>query len=57
MPVHFLTEADHERLNRFPEEIAQEDLFNFFWLSEGDRLATNLLTSKPPASKILLDRR
>ena len=37
MPVHFLTEADHESLNRFPEEIAREDLFNFFWLSSGDR--------------------
>ena len=37
MPVHFLSEADHENLNSFPEEIPKEDLFNFFWLSEGDR--------------------
>ena len=37
MPVNFLSEADHENLNRFPEEIAREDLFNFFWLSSGDR--------------------
>lgn len=36
MPVQFLSEADHVRLNRFPEEIPKEDLFKFFLLSEAD---------------------
>ena len=37
MPVQFLSEAEHERLNRFPAEITSEDLFNFFLLSSVDR--------------------
>lgn len=41
MPVQFLTETDHERLNRFPEEIPSEDLFDFFLLSELDRDEVN----------------
>lgn len=36
MPVQFLSEADHERLNRFPEEIPSEDCFTFFLLSKDD---------------------
>ena len=36
MPVQFLTEADHARLNRFPEEIPTEDYFTFFLLSQED---------------------
>lgn len=39
MPVQFLSESDHERLNRFPEDITQEDLDRFFWLSQDDRQA------------------
>ncbi|NET39581.1 MAG: DUF4158 domain-containing protein, partial [Cyanothece sp. SIO1E1] len=37
MPVQFLSEAERERLSCFPEEIAQQDLQDFFWLSEDDR--------------------
>jgi TnpA family transposase len=40
MPVQFLSEVDRDRLNRFPEEIAQQDLKDFFWLSEDDRKET-----------------
>ena len=36
MPVQFLSEADRDRLNRFPDEIAQQDLKDFFWLSADD---------------------
>ncbi len=36
MPVQFLSEADHQRLNHFPAEVTSEDLFNFFLLSELD---------------------
>jgi TnpA family transposase len=36
MPVQFLSQADHDRLNRFPEEITHEDLNSFFWLSHID---------------------
>lgn len=36
MPVQFLSEADHERLNRFPDEILTEDCFTFFLLSKED---------------------
>ena len=37
MPVQFLSEAERDRLSRFPEEISQQDLQDFFWLSEDDR--------------------
>ena len=37
MPVQFLSQADHDRLNRFPEEITHEELNSFFWLSHDDR--------------------
>ena len=33
MPVQFLSAADHERLNRYPDEVTQEDLNVFFQLS------------------------
>lgn len=36
MPVQFLSEADHERLNRFPDEISKEDHATYFLLSEAD---------------------
>jgi hypothetical protein len=39
MPVQFLSQADHDRLNRFPEEINREELNSFFWLSPTDRQA------------------
>ena len=40
MPVQFLTEADRDRLSRFPEEIPRQDLKDFFWLSADDRQET-----------------
>lgn len=39
MPVQFLSDSDHDRLNHFPEEITQADLDRFFWLSPDDRHA------------------
>jgi hypothetical protein len=36
MPVQFLSEADHERLNNFPSEIESEDLSAYFLLSPED---------------------
>ena len=36
MPIDFLTAAERERLNRFPETIPDEDLRVFFTLSDGD---------------------
>ena len=33
MPVQFLTDADHQRLNSFPDEITHEELHSFFLLS------------------------
>lgn len=36
MPVQFLSEADHERLNRFPDEIPKDNHFTYFLLSEAD---------------------
>lgn len=36
MPVQFLSEADHARLNKFPSEISSEDLTAYFLLSEDD---------------------
>jgi TnpA family transposase len=36
MPVQFLSQADHDQLNRFPQEVSQEDLNSFFFLSSAD---------------------
>src|SRR5262245_1109409 len=41
MPISFLTAAERDRLNRFPEQIAEDDLFAFFQLSEADHTAIN----------------
>jgi len=43
MPVQFFTDADHERLNRFPDEITQEELNNFFLLSPDEHDAAMTL--------------
>ena len=37
MPVQFLSEAERDRLNRFPKEIDRQDLKDFFWLSDDAR--------------------
>ena len=37
MPVDFLTEAERERWQRFPDTIPQDDLFVFFQLSADDK--------------------
>jgi len=37
MPIDFLTPAERDRLNRFPEPIPDEDLRVFFTLSDRDR--------------------
>lgn len=37
MPVGFLTDAERERLERFPSEVAREDVIAFFTLSPTDR--------------------
>ncbi len=37
MPGQFLTEAERARLNRFPDEIAPDDLNTYFTLSPSDR--------------------
>ncbi len=42
MPVHFLSDAERERLARFPPEIAADDLHNYFTLSPADRLHLQL---------------
>ena len=34
MPIDFLTAAERERLNRFPDPIPDEDLSAFFTLSD-----------------------
>jgi TnpA family transposase len=39
MPVQFLSDADHARLNRFPAEIETDELDRFFWLCDDDRRA------------------
>jgi Domain of unknown function (DUF4158)/Nuclease-related domain len=39
MPVQFLSESDHERLNCFPTEIPSEDLTAYFLLSAEDMTA------------------
>jgi TnpA family transposase len=36
MPAQFLTEAEREHLNRFPEQIAPDDLITYFTLSTTD---------------------
>ena len=36
MPIDFLTVAERERLNRFPDPIPDEDLRVFFTLSDRD---------------------
>jgi len=36
MPIGFLTSAERERLDRFPEHVPDDDLFAFFHLSEAD---------------------
>lgn len=36
MPVQFLSTAEHECLNRFPDEIPQEDNITYFLISESD---------------------
>ena len=41
MPIGFLTAADRARLNRFPEQIPDEDLSAFFLLSEADQREIN----------------
>jgi Domain of unknown function (DUF4158) len=37
MPVDFLTEAERERWQRFPDTVPQDDLFVFFQLSDEDK--------------------
>src|SRR5262249_38030326 len=41
MSTGFFTAADRERLNRFPDQIPDEDLSAFFLLSEADQQAIN----------------
>jgi TnpA family transposase len=41
MPIGFLTAAERDRLNRFPAQIPDDDLFAFFQLSEADHTAIN----------------
>jgi TnpA family transposase len=41
MPIGFLTEAERERLSRFPGYIPEDDLSVFFLLSETDHQAVN----------------
>jgi TnpA family transposase len=41
MPIGFLTAAERDRLNRFPAQIPDDDLFAFFQLSEADYTAIN----------------
>jgi hypothetical protein len=36
MPIGFLTDADRDRLNRFPTDVAPADLLAYFTLSEAD---------------------
>ena len=37
MPVRFLSDAERERLSRFPDGIEHQDLITFFTLSGADR--------------------
>jgi TnpA family transposase len=41
MPIGFLTAVDRTRLNRFPEQIPDEDLSAFFLFSEADHATIN----------------
>ena len=43
MPVQFLSDAEHARLNRFPEEVEPDDLDRYFWLCDDDREAMQRL--------------
>jgi TnpA family transposase len=43
MPVQFLSQAEHDQLNRFPEEISHEELNSFFWLSPEDQQALDAI--------------
>jgi hypothetical protein len=36
MPVQFLTQADHEQLNRCPDDVSAEELNRFFWLTPAE---------------------
>ena len=38
MPIGFLSEAERERLDRFPPQIVHADLITFFTLSPADRV-------------------
>ena len=42
MPVQFLSPADHERLNRYPDEVTREDLNVFFQLSAEESTSAGL---------------
>ncbi len=41
MATGFLTDAERERLSRFPDDIARDDLSAYFTLSEADIEAIN----------------
>jgi hypothetical protein len=41
MPIGFLTAAERERLDRFPDHIPDDDLFAYFRLSQADHDAVN----------------
>ena len=43
MPVHFLSEADHERLSTCPDVVAQDDLDTYFLLNAEDLSAIGRL--------------
>ncbi|MEL6882753.1 MAG: DUF4158 domain-containing protein, partial [Cyanobacteria bacterium J06607_10] len=43
MPVQFLSDAEHARLNRFPEEVETDDLDRYFWLCDDDHDAMQSL--------------
>ena len=48
MPIGFLTAAERDRLNRFPAQIPDDDLFAFFQLSEADHTAINQQREEHP---------
>ena len=41
MPISFLTAAERERWQRFPDTIPQDDLVGYFLLSEADTREVN----------------
>src|SRR2546425_7570743 len=41
MPIGFLSPADRDRLNRFPAQISDDDLWAFFVLSDSDQQVIN----------------